>query len=111
MLLNKSSPDSQVSNGLVAKADCAVGRGQGLSSQLRRGGFMKAVSKWLAVVLVVGVVVLNSLGLIGAAMSAGSVSDIIEYLSQTYSPFNIWTHGLNILLLMPSYFLYKYSRS
>ena len=72
---------------------------------------MKVAAKWLALVLVIGVVLLNILGLIGAAMSAGSISDVIEYLSRTYSPFNIWTHGLNILLLTPSYFLYKYSRS
>ena len=72
---------------------------------------MKVAAKWLALVLVVGVVLLNILGLIGAAMSAGSISDVIEYLSRTYSPFNIWTHGLNILLLTPSYFLYKYSSS
>lgn len=72
---------------------------------------MKIVSKWLALVLVVGVVLLNILGLIGASMSASSISDVIEYLSRTYSPFNIWTHGLNMLLLTPSYFLYKYSSS
>lgn len=72
---------------------------------------MKVAAKWLALVLVIGVVLLNILGLIGAAMSAGSISDVIEYLSRTYSPFNIWTHGLNMLLLAPSYFLYKYSSS
>ena len=47
------------------------------------------------------VVALNVIGIIGLFLGAPTVSAGFEAFRETYSPFNLWTHGLNIILLLP----------
>ena len=54
------------------------------------------------------VIALNFLGVIGFAMEAQSILEFWAKLRETYQPFNFWTHGLNMLLLLPSILAYKF---
>ena len=55
----------------------------------------------------VGLVILaNIAGIVGTALTSDSFWTFLDWLQQTYSPFNIWNWGLNIVLLMPAFGAY-----
>lgn len=55
----------------------------------------------------VGLVVLaNVAGITGMALTSDSIWSFIGSLQETYSPFNIWNWGLNIVLLLPVFGAY-----
>jgi hypothetical protein len=67
---------------------------------------MDAGLKWFTRIWVVLLLLFNLFGIIGYAVTASSIWDTVNWLQQTYSPFNIWTHGLNILLFSPALIAY-----
>ena len=52
------------------------------------------------------IALLNVLGLVGIMISTASFYETWVYVTETYSPFNVWTHGLNLVLLSPAYGAY-----
>lgn len=58
---------------------------------------------WFFRLWVALVVLLNLTGILGAALSSVSLGAFVQWMQETYSPFNIWTHGLNIALLLPAF--------
>ena len=48
------------------------------------------------------VVILNLLGIAGMALTTNTLEEFIKWLQETYSPFNLWNWGLNLLLLSPA---------
>ena len=69
---------------------------------------MKVFLKWFWKLWTGLVLILNILGLIGASLNGDSVLDIVNYLQETYSPFNVWTHTLNLILLAPAFVAYRW---
>lgn len=67
---------------------------------------MDKALKWFANIWIGMVVLLNVAGIIGHGLTAQSIGDVVNWVQQTYSPFNIWTHGLNLLLLSPAILIY-----
>ena len=55
------------------------------------------VRVWLG--LVIGA---NALGITGAFVGASSLSEAISTVRAWYSPFNLWTWGLNLVLASPA---------
>ncbi len=48
------------------------------------------------------VIALNIIGTIGMILGAPTLTDAWLRVTDTYSPFNLWTHGLNVVLLLPA---------
>jgi hypothetical protein len=71
-----------------------------------KGSVMDKALKWFANIWIGMVVLLNVAGIIGHGLTAQSIGDVVNWVQQTYSPFNIWTHGLNLLLLSPAILIY-----
>jgi len=69
---------------------------------------VKIFLKWFWKLWIGLVLILNILGLIGASLNGDSVLDIVNYLQETYSPFNVWTHTLNLILLAPAFVAYRW---
>jgi hypothetical protein len=57
------------------------------------GGFI-----WVWVIVIC---VLNLMGVAGAFIKNDFWAAVVE-VQEWYSPFNIWTHGLNLILLSPA---------
>ena len=49
---------------------------------------------------VTGVLLLNFIGMAGFFLTM-SFWEAVGKIQETYSPFNLWTHGLNVVLLLP----------
>jgi len=62
---------------------------------------MNIFLKWFYIVWFGLVLLLNLLGVIGTAITTKSFFETLSWLQETYSPFNIWTHLLNIILCLP----------
>ena len=54
------------------------------------------------------VVLLNLIGIAGSALTSPTFSDFVSWLQDTYSPFNLWNWGLNIVLLLPAFGAYAW---
>lgn len=63
---------------------------------------------WFIKIWVFLVIVLNLSGVIGFAIAAQSLGEFWTILAETYQPLNFWTHGLNLLLLMPAILAHKF---
>jgi len=48
------------------------------------------------------VLLLNIVGSAGIILTAETFWAGVEHIQDVYSPFNIWTHGLNMALLSPA---------
>ena len=57
---------------------------------------------WFVRIWVGMVVALNLIGLAGFIVSSESIGEAWSVISETYSPYNVWTHGLNLVLLSPA---------
>lgn len=56
------------------------------------------------------VVALNILSIVGFVIGAESFWQGWSRISDAYSPWNIWTHGLNMVLLSPAFAAYLWRR-
>ena len=52
------------------------------------------------------VMLLNIAGIVGYAITTESIWDFVSWVQETYSPFNLWTHGLNVILVSPAILTY-----
>ena len=50
---------------------------------------------------VTGVLLLNFISMAGFFLTM-SFWEAVAKIQDTYSPFNVWTHGLNVVLLLPA---------
>lgn len=69
---------------------------------------MKVFLKWFWKLWIGLVLILNILGLVGFSLNADTFLDVVTYLRETYSPFNVWTHVLNLILLIPAFVAYRW---
>ena len=67
---------------------------------------MDAGLKWFTRIWVGLVILFNIAGIVGYAVTAQSIGDLVDWVQQTYSPFNIWNHALNLFLLSPAMISY-----
>jgi len=64
---------------------------------------MNGLLKWFTNIWVGLVAALNLFGVVGVILGAEGFFDAWGRVADIYSPFNVWTHGLNILLVMPAF--------
>ena len=67
---------------------------------------MDAGLKWFTRIWFGLVILLNIAGIVGYAIAAQSIWDLVNWVQQTYSPFNIYTHALNLVLISPAIVTY-----
>jgi hypothetical protein len=74
------------------------------------GSVMDRFLTWFIFVWIGLVVIANLMGIAGTALTTNSFWDFLEWLQETYSPFNIWNWGLNILFLLPAIGAYAWRK-
>ena len=52
------------------------------------------------------VMLLNIAGIVGYAITTESIWDFVSWVQETYSPFNLWTHGINVILVFSAILTY-----
>jgi hypothetical protein len=62
--------------------------------------------KWFTRIWMGLVMLLNIAGIVGYAITTESIWDFVSWVQETYSPFNLWTHGLNVILVSPAILTY-----
>ncbi len=63
---------------------------------------MDAALKWFTRIWIGLVILANITGIAGFAINAQSIWDWVDQVQRAYSPFNIASHGLNLLLVFPA---------
>jgi len=72
----------------------------------KRNSAMDTGLKWFTRVWIGLVISINIAGITAYAITAQSIWDLVDWIQQTYSPFNIWNHALNLLLVSPAVLTY-----
>lgn len=65
---------------------------------------------WFVRLWIGAVIALNVLAIVGMIVGSPTLNDAWLRVTDTYSPFNLWTHGLNLVLISPAigaYFLHE----
>ena len=70
---------------------------------------MKKLLIWFVWIWSGLVILLNLAGIAGFWIAATSFNEFWADISSTYSPFNIWTHGLNLALLLPAFGAWRWA--
>ena len=63
---------------------------------------MNNALKWFYIIWLGLVFGLNAVGIIGTYLSTQSLYETWLYVTETYSPFNVWNLALNLIISLPA---------